>query len=155
MLELSVTQTVVFDTWKTAHLEFYTCGPGPTHEGLRSYRWGPFGVSGVLFLSRNLEGGCGRVGPGQELVEAALGMTVDDAADHVGQVGPRLDADQLAGLDQGRDHRPVRGPTVRARKEGIAPVESEEVGLSPFLRPLAQTARAVFPQAAFLCGRRR
>ena len=34
-------------------------------------------------------------------------------------------------------------------------VESEEVGLSPFLRPLAQTARAVFPQAAFLCGRLR
>src|SRR3954466_14736163 len=33
-------------------------------------------------------------------------------------------------------------------------VESEEVGLSPFLRPLAQTARAVFPQAARLCGRR-
>ena len=37
----------------------------------------------------------------------------------------------------------------------ILTVESEEVGLSPFLRPLAQTARAVFPQAAFLCGRRR
>src|SRR3954466_10010800 len=35
------------------------------------------------------------------------------------------------------------------------PVESEEVGLSPFLRPLAQTARAVFPQAAFLCDRLR
>src|SRR4051812_2423289 len=34
-------------------------------------------------------------------------------------------------------------------------VESEEVGLSPFLRPLAQTARAVFPQAAFLCDRLR
>src|SRR5262245_61776852 len=33
-------------------------------------------------------------------------------------------------------------------------VESEEVGLSPCLRPLAQTARAVFPQAAFLYGRR-
>ena len=38
---------------------------------------------------------------------------------------------------------------------GFAAVESEEVGLLPFLRPLAQTARAVFPQAAFLCGRRR
>src|SRR4051812_37249779 len=38
------------------------------------------------FLSRNLEGGCGRIGPGQELVETALGMTVDAAADHVGQV---------------------------------------------------------------------
>ena len=36
-----------------------------------------------------------------------------------------------------------------------AHVESEEVGLSPFLRPLAQTARAVFPQAAFLCDRLR
>src|SRR3954468_12816011 len=45
-------------------------------------------VSGVLFLSRRLEGGCGRIGPGQELVETALGMAVDDAADHVGQVGP-------------------------------------------------------------------
>ena len=32
-------------------------------------------------------------------------------------------------------------------------VESGEVGLAPCLRPLAQTARAVFPQAAFLCGR--
>ena len=41
-------------------------------------------VSGVLFLSCGLEGGCGRIGPGQELVEAALGMAVDDAADHVG-----------------------------------------------------------------------
>jgi hypothetical protein len=36
----------------------------------------------------------------------------------------------------------------------FAGVESEEVGLSPCLRPLAQTARAVFPQAAFLYGRR-
>src|SRR5215208_2283833 len=60
-------------------------------------------VSGVLFLSRNLEGGCGRIGPGQELIEAALGMAVDDAADHVGQVGPRLDADQFAGLNQRRN----------------------------------------------------
>src|SRR3954451_12512701 len=77
-------------------------------------------VSGVLFfLSRHLEGGCGRIGPGQELVETALGMAVDDAADHVGQVGPGFDADQLAGLNQRRNHRPVRGSAVRARKERI------------------------------------
>ena len=37
---------------------------------------------------------------------------------------------------------------------GFSAVESEEVELSPCLRPLAQTARAVFPQAAFLYGRR-
>ena len=36
---------------------------------------------------------------------------------------------------------------------GFAAVESGEVELAPCLRPLAQTARAVFPQAAFLCGR--
>jgi hypothetical protein len=54
---------------------------------------------------------------------------------------------------------------ARALRDGIVSVfgslplrrhvESEEVGLSPFLRPLAQTARAVFPQAAFLCDRLR
>jgi hypothetical protein len=36
---------------------------------------------------------------------------------------------------------------------GFVAVESGEVELAPCLRPLAQTARAVFPQAAFLCGR--
>src|SRR3954468_17863560 len=58
-------------------------------------------VSGVLLSGRSLEGGCGRIGPGQELVETALGMAGDDAADHVGQVGPWLDPDELARLDQG------------------------------------------------------
>src|SRR3954468_7991222 len=80
-------------------------------------------VSGVLFLSRRLEGGCGRIGPGQELVETALGMAVDDAADHVSQVGPGFDPDQLAGLNQRCNHRPVRGSAVRARKESIFPGE--------------------------------
>src|SRR3954447_4068727 len=80
---------------------------------LRSNAWPTrLSVSGVLFLSCRLEGGCGRIGPGQELVETALGMAVDDAADHVGQVGLGFDADQLAGLDQGRDHRPVRSSAV-------------------------------------------
>ena len=37
--------------------------------------------------------------------------------------------------------------------DGFISVESGEVELSPCLRPLAQTARAVFPQAAFLCRR--
>src|SRR3954469_25217910 len=89
-------------------------------------------VSGVLFLSRRLEGGCGRIGPGQELVETALGMAVDDAADHVGQVvGPGLDADQLAGLNQRRNHRPVRGSAVRARKESIFPGQSNLLVILP------------------------
>src|SRR5262249_38035637 len=36
---------------------------------------------------------------------------------------------------------------------GFTAVESGEVERTPCLCPLAQTARAVFPQAAFLCGR--
>jgi len=36
---------------------------------------------------------------------------------------------------------------------GFSAVESGEVERTPCLCPLAQTARAVFPQAAFLCGR--
>jgi len=43
----------------------------------------------------------------------------------------------------------VNGPTG---EHDLRIVESEEVGLSPCLRPLAQTAHAVFQQAAFLCG---
>ena len=54
-------------------------------------------------------------------------------------------------------------PIVVAVTAGVHPgllarsaVESEEVEPQPFLRPLAQTARAVFPQAAFrgasVCG---
>src|SRR4051794_2093164 len=88
-------------------------------------------VSGVLFLSCRLEGGCGRIGPGQELVETALGMAVDDAADHVGQVGPGLDADQLAGLNQRRNHRPVLGSAVRAREECIFPGQSNLLVILP------------------------
>src|SRR5262249_2079202 len=41
---------------------------------------------------------------------------------------------------------PFRGALRFAPFNGV---ESEEVELSPCLRPLAQTARAVFPQAAF------
>ena len=52
----------------------------------------------------------------------------------------------------------LRGSTPRNNFLHLIPrfiaVESEEVELSPCLRPLAQTARAVFPQAAFLYGRR-
>src|SRR3954469_10937359 len=83
------------------------------------------------FLGRSLERGCGRIGPGQELVETALGMAVDDAADHVGQVGPGFDADKLASLNQRRNHRPVRGSAVRAREESIFPGQSNLLVILP------------------------
>src|SRR5215208_4555968 len=42
-----------------------------------------------------------------------------DPADHVSQVGPWLDPNELARLNQRGNHRPVRGPTVRAGKQCV------------------------------------
>src|SRR5215831_10082594 len=44
-------------------------------------------------------------------------------------------------------------PSCSTLFAGFTAVESGEVELVLCLCPLAQTARAVFPQAAFLCGR--
>src|SRR3954470_9998711 len=41
-------------------------------------------------------------------------------------------------------------PSLQLHYKAFVTVESGEVGLTPCLCPLAQTARAVFPQAAFL-----
>ena len=46
-------------------------------------------------------------------------MAVDDAGDDIDEIGLRLDADELIGLDQGGDHRPVLGATVRSGEQGI------------------------------------
>jgi hypothetical protein len=55
-----------------------------------------------LFSGHGLELWRSGISPGQQLVEAAVGMAVDDAGDDVGQVAAGLDADQLAGLDEAR-----------------------------------------------------
>ena len=39
-------------------------------------------------------------------------MALDDAGDDVGEVGVRLDADELAGFDQRSDHRPMLAAAV-------------------------------------------
>jgi hypothetical protein len=51
--------------------------------------------------------------PGQQVVEAAHRVTLDDAGDDVGQVGFGIDVVQLAGLDQRGDDGPVLGAAVR------------------------------------------
>jgi hypothetical protein len=76
-------------------------------------------------------GGRGGVDPGQEAVQAALRVASDNAIDHVGQIGLRLDADQLAGLNQRRHHRPVRGSAVRACEESIFPGEGNLLVILP------------------------
>jgi hypothetical protein len=71
------------------------------------------------FSGHRLDVGGGGISPGQELVEAAVGVAVDNAGDDVGQVGVRLDANQLAGLDERGDHGPMFGPAVGAGEQGI------------------------------------
>ena len=49
----------------------------------------------------------GRPGPGHEFVETRGRPEVDELGEHVGEVGLRIDAVQLAGLDERRDAGPV------------------------------------------------
>src|SRR3954452_7518011 len=95
-------------------------------------------------------------------------MAVDDAADHVGKVGPGFDADELAGLNQRRNHRPVRGSAVRARKESIFPghtdsgrwtrvedswVSEEQIGWAKMDREIQTAGVCAVVRAGMLCKR--
>ena len=52
------------------------------------------------------------VGPGEELVDLALRMSGDDAADDVGEVGLGIDRVELAGLNERGDRCPVLAAPV-------------------------------------------
>ena len=55
----------------------------------------------------------------------AVGMAVDDPGDDVGEVGLRIDAVELAGLDQRGDDRPVLAAAVGAGEESVLAVEGD------------------------------
>jgi hypothetical protein len=59
------------------------------------------------------------VGPGQEFVDAAIGMAVDDLADHVGEIGVRVDAVEFAGLNQRSDDRPMFAAAVGTSEDRV------------------------------------
>ena len=52
--------------------------------------------------------------PWHELVDARGGPQVYEPRQHVGQIGLRIDAVELAGLDQRRDARPILRAFVMA-----------------------------------------
>ena len=54
----------------------------------------------------------GHVGPGQQLIEAAVGVTVHEPGEHVCEVGLGLDVVQLAGLHERGEDRPVLSAAV-------------------------------------------
>jgi hypothetical protein len=51
--------------------------------------------------------------PWRELADAAREVAVDETGEHVGEVGVRIDAVQLATLDQRGEDGPVLGTLVR------------------------------------------
>ena len=73
-----------------------------------------------MFIGHGPEFGRGVIGPGQELVEPALGMAVDDAADDVGEIAIGLGADEFAGLNERSDHGPMLGAGADATPEKSA-----------------------------------
>lgn len=86
-----------------------------------------------MFSGHGLKLGSGDVGPRQEIIDLAVWVAVDDLGEHVGQVAERLDAVQLAGLDQRSGDGPVLGAAVRAREEGVLAVEGNLGVIVPML----------------------
>ena len=57
--------------------------------------------------------------PRQEFVQAIVRPEIDEAGEHVGELGLGVDAVEFAGLDQRSEDSPVFGAVVMAGEEGI------------------------------------
>ena len=78
-----------------------------------------------MFSGHGLECGYRRVGPRQEIVDVAVGMSVDDFGDDVRQIVMGIDAAEFAGFDERGDDRPVLATTIRACEERVLAVERD------------------------------
>ena len=67
---------------------------------------------------------CGGPVPGEELVEAGVWPEIDEAGENVGKVGVRIDAVELAGLDQRSHDGPTFCTVVVAGEECVFARES-------------------------------
>ena len=67
-----------------------------------------------MFSGHGLEVEGGEICPGQEIIDLAVGMSVDDFGDDVGQIGLGFDATELTGLDQRGDDGPVLTAAIGA-----------------------------------------
>jgi hypothetical protein len=66
------------------------------------------------------------MGPGQESFDAAIGMVVDDLADHIGQIDVRIDdAVEFTSLDQRSDDCPMLAAAVGSGEEGVLSVQRD------------------------------
>jgi len=54
-----------------------------------------------------------------------VGPVIDEAGEHIGEVALRIDAVELAGLDQGGHGRPSRPAIVAGGEQRILPAEAD------------------------------
>jgi hypothetical protein len=79
----------------------------------------------AVFSGHGLEFVRGDVGPGQQVVDLAVGVGVDDSGEHVGKIAARLDAVELASFDQRGDDGPMLGAAVRTGEERVLAIERD------------------------------
>src|SRR5829696_9609888 len=86
-------------------------------------------------------------------------MALNNAGDHIHQIGVGLDPDQLAGFYQGRNHSPMFGAAVRSGKQSILASESkgpdralDHIGVD-FNAPVIDKPRQPFPARERVAGR--
>ena len=65
------------------------------------------------------------IGPGKQLIDFAVWVTVDDPGERVSQEGKGIDVVQLTSFYQGCDDGPVLGAAVGASEQCIFPVECD------------------------------
>jgi hypothetical protein len=78
-----------------------------------------------MFSGHGLELWGAHVGPGQKLVDLAVGVATDDPGQRIGEIAERLDTVELAGLNERRNDGPVFGTAVRAGEECVLAVERD------------------------------
>ena len=62
-------------------------------------------------------------GPGHQLLDLVLGMTVEDGAERLVEIVEGIDAVHLAGCHEGGEHGPALGSDIVAREERILSCE--------------------------------
>ena len=86
------------------------------------------------------------VGPRQEGIDVAVGMTVDDPGKDVGQIAKRIDVVEFAGFDQRSDSGPVLGAAVGAGEQCIFPVQRDRAD-GPFDGVVVELDAAIVDEA--------
>jgi hypothetical protein len=78
-----------------------------------------------VFSGHTHEGWFGWISPGQEIVDPAVGMAVDDFGDDIREIGMRVDVTKFAGLDERGDDGPMFSTAIGPGEQCIFPVQRD------------------------------